>query len=185
MVGRFASWKGQDVAIEAARRLRQSGTEVELTLAGAALFEADTEYAQKLRAAGSDGVRDGWLHFAGFVPDPYVEYARHHIALHCSRIPEPFGQVVVEAMSCALPVVTTAAGGPIEIMSGPLSNLVVTAGNAECVADRIRYLTEPETWHKMSELSLRRAASFSMERVASGLVLAFDNACRITQRRPR
>jgi glycosyltransferase involved in cell wall biosynthesis len=44
-------------------------------------------------------------------------YAAMDVVVHASRMPEPFGLVVVEAMAAGKPVVATAAGGPAEIIN--------------------------------------------------------------------
>jgi glycosyltransferase involved in cell wall biosynthesis len=55
--------------------------------------------------------------------------------------PEPFGLSLVEAMYAGLPVVTTAAGGALEIVDETCGELP-TAGDAAGVAEALRRLID-------------------------------------------
>jgi glycosyltransferase involved in cell wall biosynthesis len=173
MVGRLAAWKGQDVAIQAVRIARAAGHDVRLTVAGAALFEADHGYERSLKAAAGDAVRDGWLTFVGFVDDVGPVLRDHHVAIHASRLPEPFGQVVVEAMSHGLPVIAARAGGPVEIMTGDLTALLAEPGDARSIADRLILLQDPDVWRHLAACARRRAGDFTVERSAALLGQVF------------
>ena len=50
---------------------------------------------------------------------------------------EPFGLVILEAMSLGKPVVSTAAGGPLEIVKPGETGLLVPPGNPTAMADAI------------------------------------------------
>ncbi|TGJ94393.1 glycosyltransferase family 1 protein, partial [Actinotalea fermentans ATCC 43279 = JCM 9966 = DSM 3133] len=72
------------------------------------------------------------------------------VCVHASPVPEPFGQVVVEAMVREVPVVATRAGGVVEILAGtsgdpaPLGELV-EPGDVESLARGISaVLADPE-----------------------------------------
>ena len=64
---------------------------------------------------------------------------------------EPFGLVVIEAMSLAKPVVATRAGGPIEIIEHGLTGLLVPPANPAGLAEGINRLlldeeSSPSRW---------------------------------------
>ena len=54
--------------------------------------------------------------FTGHVTDPLTEAADADIVVHYSRLTEPFGQVVAEAMAAGRVVVAARAGGPTELI---------------------------------------------------------------------
>jgi glycosyltransferase involved in cell wall biosynthesis len=59
------------------------------------------------------------------------------VFVQVSSEPEPFGLVIVEAMSCGVPVVAGAAGGPLEIL-GPDATIRATgAGRLVPPADPV------------------------------------------------
>ena len=51
---------------------------------------------------------------------------------------EPFGRVVIEAMSTGRPVIGTRAGGIPEILHGPMSRFLVDPRDADALVERIR-----------------------------------------------
>ena len=55
--------------------------------------------------------------FRGFREDVWGELRDLDVLVHCSVMPEPFGQVVLEGMAAGVPVVASAAGGPAELVT--------------------------------------------------------------------
>jgi glycosyltransferase involved in cell wall biosynthesis len=53
---------------------------------------------------------------------------------------EPFGLSILEAMACAVPVITTNVFGPSEIITQNRDGLMVSPGNVKELADSIRFL---------------------------------------------
>jgi glycosyltransferase involved in cell wall biosynthesis len=61
-----------------------------------------------------------------------------------STSPEPFGRVLIEAMAAGKPVVATDAGATSEIIDDGEQGLLVSANDAEAMADAIaRLLLDP------------------------------------------
>ena len=58
-----------------------------------------------------------YIQFVGFVNDP-IEHMRGCSALLLTSEVESFGNVVVEALCCGVPVITTNCGGPVDIIEG-------------------------------------------------------------------
>ena len=57
------------------------------------------------------------IEFRGFREDIWAELAELDILVHCSVVPEPFGQVVLEGMAAGIPVIAADAGGPAELIT--------------------------------------------------------------------
>lgn len=178
IAGRLASWKGQDLAIAAVRRAREQGVDVRLTVAGAALFDADRAFEAELKVLGADGVAEGWLEFFGFVEDMEALYTSHHVAIHASRFPEPFGQVIIEAMSHGLPIIATRGGGPDEILTGELAACLVQPGEVDPIGAALVRLAAVDTWARLSRESSSRASHFSIEATAECLAAVFRSLAR-------
>ncbi|MHB8498418.1 MAG: glycosyltransferase family 4 protein [Acidimicrobiales bacterium] len=130
--GRIDTWKGLEVLLDAVPILR--GRFCDLTVAVAGLpVRGKEHYARELeeKAAATPGVR--WLgsveEIAGFMADLDVFVLP-------STEPEPFGLVVVEALSSGVPVVASAAGGPAEILADqpPTVGRLIPPGDAGALA---------------------------------------------------
>ncbi|MFF2833129.1 glycosyltransferase [Cellulosimicrobium cellulans] len=118
MVGRISPTKGQLEVVHALRTVVDAVPTTRLRVVGEPAFGAD-EYAAQVRAAISRLGLDDHVDLVGFVPDPRAELDRAAVCVHASPVPEPFGQVVVEAMVRGVPVVATRAGGVEEILEDP------------------------------------------------------------------
>ncbi|GIG24551.1 glycosyltransferase [Cellulomonas denverensis] len=115
IAGRISPTKGQLEFLAAARLLAGRYPQLRFRVIGAALF-AEQEYADRVRAAAQDPVLAGRVEFTGWVADPGAELDRLSVMVHASPVPEPFGQVVAEAMARGVPVVATSGGGVDEIV---------------------------------------------------------------------
>lgn len=109
LASRLEEWKGHRVLLEAAHRLRGN---VAVWIAGSPQRPAEVEYFDALtRLAASANVR-----FLGERSDVPRLMAAADIYCQPNTTPEPFGIAFVEALAAGVPVVTTAMGGPLEIV---------------------------------------------------------------------
>lgn len=136
VIGRLAACKGQDVAIRAfaAARARGLPPDVRLRIVGAPLFAPDREYAEGLPALAAELGVEGVVDFLGHRSDVGAEIARATTVVHASRVPEGFGQVVVEAMAMGRTVVASDAGGPGEVVTDGEDGILVPADDVPALA---------------------------------------------------
>jgi glycosyltransferase involved in cell wall biosynthesis len=175
LAGRLASWKGQRLAIEAFAAARSTGLHerTKLVLFGAALFGADTAYEQELHELVSELGLTPHVEFAGHQSDMVAALERCDIMLHTSITPEPFGQVVIEAMAAGRPVIAADQGGPSEIITPGFDGILFESGSSTSLASAMLTLAEqPET-----RLNLARNARQSVARYdAMGIVAQLETA---------
>ncbi|WP_328712958.1 glycosyltransferase family 4 protein [Nocardia salmonicida] len=124
VVGRLSPWKGQDVFLRAIAALRVRPARV--VLVGGTFFGEETYRAQLEKLAAELGVA---AEFTGHVDDPAEYLTTADILVHCSVLPEPFGQVVVEGMAAGCAVVAARPGGPAEIIDTGVDGLLVPGGD--------------------------------------------------------
>ncbi|MEO8139889.1 MAG: glycosyltransferase [Gemmatimonadota bacterium] len=87
------------------------------------------------RAEALGIARDVW--FAGFQRNPYA-FMRRAGVLALSSVYEGFGNVLVEAMACGTPVVSTdCESGPSEILDGGRLGALVSVGDSAALASAI------------------------------------------------
>ncbi len=151
-LGRMTPWKGHDVLVRAVGRLPE---DVWLLQAGG----ADGDWRHEI-----DGIIDecglkGRVVFAGVRSDVPALLAASDLLVHSSKYADPklgvveaFGRVVAEGMAAGLPVVATAAGGPVEILRDTGAGQLATPGDDKATADAMAYyLNNPEEAFKAGE----------------------------------
>ncbi len=93
---------------------------------------------------------------------------------------EPFGLVLLEAMSLAKPVVATAAGGPLEIVQDGQSGILVKPGNSgEMAGAIVRILSSQKMQKEMGQLGYEKyQTEFTVQRMAAETMDVYE---RITE----
>ncbi|WP_341924185.1 glycosyltransferase [Nocardioides psychrotolerans] len=167
-VGRIAEWKGQRVAVEALRAVlaaRGAGA-AELHLYGGVAFEKDRAYERELLdLVGRHGLQD-LVHLHGHVADVHTTMRSHDVVVHTSTKPEPFGQVVVEAMAAGVPVVAADTGGPAEIVEDGVTGLLYRTGDAAALGSALeRLVDEPSLGSTLARNALVAVRCFSYETI--------------------
>jgi glycosyltransferase involved in cell wall biosynthesis len=114
-VGRIDTWKGFEVLLDAVAAVQESRPGTTFVIAGPTVADKE-DFAEGL-AARAASLPD--VHWLGPRTDVADLLADLDVFALPSTEPEPFGLVVVEALASGVPVVATAAGGPLEII-GPL-----------------------------------------------------------------
>ncbi|MEX3242233.1 glycosyltransferase [Serratia quinivorans] len=138
-VGRFHPHKRHDRLLKA---YAQSGIQAPLALIGTG-SEANVEEVKQL--ANQLGISDRVL-FLGFQANPYP-FIRHASLLVLSSDSEGFGNVLVEALLCGTPVVSTRCpGGPAEILEKAGMDNALAELNEKSLAEKMAniYANPPE-----------------------------------------
>jgi glycosyltransferase involved in cell wall biosynthesis/uncharacterized protein involved in exopolysaccharide biosynthesis len=136
LIGRICPWKGQDVFIKAAALVRARFPNARFKIVGAALF-GEEEYESSIRELCSQQGLDDVVEFTGFCPDVSLILRDLDVLVHASTLGEPFGQVIIEGMAAAKPVVATNGGGVPEIVLHKETGLLVPMGSVAEMADAI------------------------------------------------
>jgi glycosyltransferase involved in cell wall biosynthesis len=154
--GRLTAAKGFDVLLRAFARLR-SQRPARLLLLG------DGAERRALGAQITDLGLEQDAELCGFVANPYPYMARADLFVLSSRY-EGLGNVLIEALACGCPVVSTdCPSGPREILDGGRFGALVPVGDAEALAT-----TMAETLDHPSDRELLRARGrmFNLEQTA-------------------
>ncbi len=115
MVGMFMPWKGQIAFLEAFAPVARAHPELDGLLFGRLPSGAQRGYRDEIFAAIE---RLGLTSRVQVVEDrsePRRIFPEFDVSVHCSTQPEPFGRVVIEAMSYGRPVIA-GPGGPSEVI---------------------------------------------------------------------
>ena len=130
-MGRFTRQKDFSTLIRAFARLREA-MQARLIILGEGELRPELE-SEVERLGLSE-----YVSMPGFVANPYAHVARADVFALSSRW-EGFGNVLVEAMACGTPVVSTDCdSGPAEILEDGTWGRLVSVGNAEGLANALR-----------------------------------------------
>ncbi|HWX56837.1 MAG TPA: glycosyltransferase family 4 protein [Verrucomicrobiae bacterium] len=140
LVATMAWWKGHRDFLQALATLSKSqGARVRGYIIGGALYDSEgsQESIADLRQLAAQLGLEGRVGFTGFVDKPSDAIRALDIVVHASTRPEPFGRVIVEAMACAKPAITTGAGGAAELVTCGQDALTFRMGDPADLAERI------------------------------------------------
>jgi glycosyltransferase involved in cell wall biosynthesis len=143
IVGRIAPWKGQDVFLEAAALLLREGFPAHFRIVGSPMFGEEAFERQLRELATKLGIQEH-VEFLGFSDVPAILRSLD-VLVHASKVPEPFGQVIIEGLAAELPVIATDGGGAREIIENGRTGLLVPLGDAPALAQALcQLLSQPE-----------------------------------------
>jgi glycosyltransferase involved in cell wall biosynthesis len=138
-VGRLVPKKGFDVLVEACRILRQRGIPFQAVIAG----ESGPDESKLRRRAAELGMAEH-IRLGGPLSQAelYLEYLHASVFSLPCRVSadgdrDGIPNVLMEAMACGLPVVTTGISGIPELVSHEVNGLLVPPDDAMALADAI------------------------------------------------
>jgi teichuronic acid biosynthesis glycosyltransferase TuaC len=126
--------KGVDVLLNAMSQLAARHPSARLLLVGGSLYRNTRLQEERLRALATSLGLDDRVHFLGRrPPEDVAALMAESAAVVLPSRAESFGAVLVEALACGTPVVATRCGGPEDIVTGEVGELV-PVGDAEALA---------------------------------------------------
>ena len=161
-VGRLIPLKGVVYLINALPRIIARCPDARLIIVG------DGEERPRLAQVARDLGLAARVTFAGErTHEEVIRYMRAADLFVLPSLIESFGIVLVEAMSCGLPIVASNVMGIPAVVEDGANGLLVPPGDAAALADRvIRLLTDPAAASAMSTRNLQTAASYALSRIA-------------------
>jgi glycosyltransferase involved in cell wall biosynthesis len=153
--GRLAEAKNYPLLIEGLALLRDAHVDVDAWILGA----GDQE--PRIRAAIVAARLEDRIHLLGFQENPWKFVGRADVFVLTSRY-EGFGNVLIEAMACGVPVVATESPGTREIVRSEDNGLLVSDHHAPALATALRRLLDD------------RALAFRLRTRASETVRAYS-----------
>ena len=152
-------WKRPEIALTVCAELVKRGVSVRMFMAGTGPMRASLE-AKSRELRIQDHVC--WL---GHRKELQELFQGVDLFLHTAK-GEAFGNVLVEAMACGIPIVAMRSGAAPEIIKEGVTGLLVEpgVGEPERAADAIQALwRDPERRASMGQAGIREAARFTVE----------------------
>jgi len=172
--GRLVEWKGFDTLLGACLKLESKSAAVrdwKLWLAG------EGPERQKLEAlVALSPFLKSRVKFWGFVNDirPLM-WSSDLFVLPSDN--EPFGLVLLEAMACGLPVISTSSGGPLDIVSRD-SGWFFDAGDTQKLADILDSLIENSNLQQYSKAAQLKSEKFSVKTIGDQTIQFYESVIR-------
>jgi glycosyltransferase involved in cell wall biosynthesis len=150
-LGRITKEKGHHIAIEALRLLRERGRRAKLMVAGSG------GYVAELRRIAERANLQNEVLFLGFIENREAPkyYNGCDLFLMPTLTVEGLPLVLLEAMACGLPVISSRIGGIKSLVEHNENGLLTEPGNARETADAILKLTKnPGLLKKISQAGI-------------------------------
>lgn len=191
LLGRISHTKGQREFVEAAAIVRRVLPDARFRVVGEALF-SDQDYASEVRRLPSQLGLGDRVEFSGWADDPAAAIDEFSVLVHASPVPEPFGQVIVEAMARGVPVIATQGGGVGEILlappailppgaflTTPVGRLVMPQDVEALASAMVAAVARPiQTAELANRAQLHAAREFSIQATASAVTSAWARYLR-------
>jgi teichuronic acid biosynthesis glycosyltransferase TuaC len=170
--------KGVDVLLDAMAIVASRHPAARLTVVGDAIFRGARQHMASLRERAARPDLAGRVDFTGLLPEAEVArlMARSAMLVLPSRV-ETFGAVLIEALACGTPVVTTCSGGPQEVVT-PAVGRVVPVNDAPALAEAmLDVLRRPEAFpaQRLRTFAITR---YSWSRISDRLVQVYEEVAR-------
>jgi glycosyltransferase involved in cell wall biosynthesis len=180
-MGRFGPKKGFDVLLHAFASVAAEDPSIHLVLAGTG----------KALAAYTALVRQHHLqdrvHFVGVVEGGVkIQLYQHCLFFVCPSRREPFATVNLEALAAGRPIVATAVGGNLEVVSEGGNGFLIPPDDPDALATRmLTLLKDPALRATMGRLSLDLATRYDWQVIFPLYTAAFEDAlaCHRDRRR--
>lgn len=186
MVGNFQSWKGQHVLVNALEILNNSLFRDDIFV----IFVGDVSQSNPLDRYYFDIVNQQILNlgleknilitgYRNDVPDLMNAF---DIVVHASIDPEPFGMVILEAMSLKKLVISTNIGGPKEIIQNHINGILIPPNDAQALAHAIDESLNSNLYKTIGESAFNRICtnfaldnfSIRINNIYKDLLIPFD-----------
>ena len=166
-IGRLVSGKGIDFYLKAARVLRDRGRDVRFLMIGAHSSEIK-HYQSEMENLVRDLNIEPQVIFTGQREDVPLILSEVDVVVHPS-LTEGLSNVILEAMSAAVPVVATKVGGNPELVEDGQTGFLVPVGDPVGIADAIsRLLDQPEMARAFGKRARQRVVEeFAVERMVA------------------
>jgi glycosyltransferase involved in cell wall biosynthesis len=174
VVARISKWKRHDLALSAFEKVAKSYPKAHLVCLGAK-DRSEPEWWDNLQDMSYRSVFSDRIHWIGHVDDvrPWYRVAQ---VLVLPSINEPFGRVLVEAMSCGVPVIATNSGGVPEIVRHSQDGLLVAPEKDDAIAEALmEMLTDDALREGFGQSARERSESFSLDTHIAKMLYVFQD----------
>jgi glycosyltransferase involved in cell wall biosynthesis len=168
--GRLVDWKGQLQFLQAFQTVRARFPDIVALVVGDA-SDLGKHYESRLRTWVSDNQLNDAVVFTGYISDVGPLYDICDIVVHASIEPEPFGLVIVEAMSAGAAVVASPLGAAPEIVEHGVTGLIADPRSPDALAQALlSLLSDPDLRKRLAAAAkLHAREKYAPQRFAAAV----------------
>jgi len=169
-VGQICARKGLLELLFAFTQILHSAPQMHIVIAGKVVFPHEEKYLQRLLRVAASPELSGHVHFTGEIHDVSALLQTADLLVLNSH-EEPFGLVLVEAMSSGTPVLATRVGGIPEIVKDSENGWLVERGDTAALGAKLLELSlNGEVLQSVAHFALTETCpQLSLERFQSQL----------------
>jgi len=173
-MGSFSPKKGFDVLLRAFTLVAAADPSIHLVLAG-----AGKELTAYTALVGEQNML-GRVHFVGIVEGAVkIQLYQHCLFFVCPSRREPFATVNLEALAAGQPIVATAVGGNLEVVSEGGNGFLVPPDDPEALAtSMLTLLKDPALRATMGHVSSALARRYDWQVILPAYRAVFEEALR-------
>jgi len=169
IIGRINSWKGHKFFLDSISNFKDN---ISVRIVGD-VFGDQHFFLNELKSIANQKQLN--IVFYGFKDDPSEHYNWADYVIVPSTLPEPFGRVAIEAMSCATPVIAADHGGLSEIVSHNKDGMLFAPNNR---ADLLKCLEKAisassDQYEKMSVNAYNKYNNYFSENIYKNNFLSY------------
>lgn len=167
-VGRYAHEKGYDLLLTAWKKVESQHPDWSLYVYGAGERRPYYDMGEGL------GLKN--CHLCDSAQDIWQKYADSSIFVCSSRF-EGFGMVIIEAMSCGLPVVSfDCPCGPASLIDNQKNGLLISNGDTDALAEgMIQLIDSPDKRQSFAKAAIEKAALYDINAIGKQWETLFDS----------
>ena len=176
VVGNIKPWKGQKTLIEAINILKNKNSKMIYCFFVGGTSNEVKEYKSELKNLIERYGINEFVFFTDYVKNPADYMNMFDIVIHTSIEPEPFGRVLLEAMSLKKPLIATSIGAPLEIIKNQETGILVKPNDPVDLADAIILLMKDSILRQslVEEAFSCLLANFSIEANVGSTQTVYD-----------
>ncbi len=163
---RLEKWKGHKILFEAFSELKET---LFLIVCG-----EGKEKENLVKLAKSLNIFEK-VRFTGFVENVYDYISICDIVINPSIEPEPFGRVIIEAMSMRKVVIATDMGGPREIITDCVDGILVSPDEQSIKLAIEKVLNDENFYKKVSNNASLKSKNFDVDVYIKSLYEIYEN----------
>ena len=141
MIGRLNPWKGHKVFIKASEKVLKQFPDCKIFIVGGAA-QKHKQYEAEVKSIVYEKKLSENIIFAGQRKDVAQIMGILDVIVHASIEPDPYPNVVIEAMLVGKPVIASNTGGPVEMIENYKTGILIPPKDPAILGEKICQLLE-------------------------------------------